>query len=206
MNTSAAMSISHIQFVPFLDPQLSWMNLIIVTNNNLYSIFQEVPMEKPFLHKFIYLCKLAAGSSFAWKTAEFFGSIHPYLAPLSVILCVQPSLEKSVRFSIQRIIGTIIGVMFTVLFFSHVSPGYLTLALSIFLGMLTALCLGMDVKVMEQTALSVLLVIGLEHESKHYPADRIRDTLIGILVAVFLQLLHFQIRRQKRKKVQKSSE
>lgn len=55
--------------------------------------------------------KLAIGSALSWEISKLFGSDHPYLAPLSVILTIQSTVDKTVSLSIKRMIGTVIGIL-----------------------------------------------------------------------------------------------
>ena len=57
--------------------------------------------------------KMAIASAVSWEVAKLVGSNHPYLAPLSAILCLQATIDQSIRFSFQRIVGTAIGVILT---------------------------------------------------------------------------------------------
>jgi hypothetical protein len=61
----------------------------------------------------LFILKMSAASGIAWELAKLAGSKHPYLAPLSVILCVQTTILQSVQYSVHRLLGTIVGVLLT---------------------------------------------------------------------------------------------
>ncbi|TLS35387.1 FUSC family protein [Pseudalkalibacillus caeni] len=135
--------------------------------------------------------KMALASGISWEAAKIAGSSHPYLAPLSVILCLQTTIGKSIHFSLHRIIGTVIGVSVTALIASHLSVNGWTLGLLILGGTLLAKLLKLDETALHQVALTILLVFVFENKTAHYPVDRIRDTVIGALTAVVVHMVVF---------------
>ena len=150
-------------------------------------------------HKFsngnlsILAWKLSIGSTISWELAKLLGSDHPYLAPLSVILTIQSTMDKTVSLSIKRMIGTIIGILVTVLIARHLSINGWSLGILILLGCYISIWLKLDKKVLHQVSLTILFVFFFEHQTKHYAIDRLRDTLIGVLIAGILQLVWFRI-------------
>lgn len=146
----------------------------------------------------ILIWKMSIGSTLSWEISKLLGSDHPYLAPLSVILSIQSTIDKTVSLSIKRVIGTIIGTSVTVLVASHMTMNGWSLGLLILLGCFIAKYLKFDKKVLHQVALTILFVFVFEHQSKHYAIDRIRDTLIGVLVAGIIQLVWFGLILRKK--------
>jgi uncharacterized membrane protein YgaE (UPF0421/DUF939 family) len=145
----------------------------------------------------ILIWKLTIGSSLSWELAKLLGSDHPYLAPLSVILCIQSTMEKTVTLSVKRMIGTIIGIFVAVLIASYLSVNGWNLGLLVLLGGYIAKFLKFDKKVLHQVALTVLFVFVFEHQTKNYAIDRMRDTFIGVLLASFIQIISDRLMRKK---------
>ena len=143
--------------------------------------------ENPYLLTF----KMALGSALSWEIASLAGSGHPYLAPLSVILCLQSTIDQSIRFSFHRIVGTVLGIMVIVLLASHFHLNGWILGLLILIGASLALFLRLDESVLHQVALTILFVFVFEHKTKGYAIDRIRDTIIGSIVAVLIHMFLF---------------
>lgn len=141
--------------------------------------------------KTILIMKMAIGSAIAWQLSKLIGSSHSYLAPLSLILCLQPSLEQSVQFSIRRVVGTIIGVLMTIFFIQYVPLTGWILGIFLFAGTGIALIFGLNTVIIHQVALSILLVFALEEHAGNYGLDRIVDTVLGGILAIFLQLFIF---------------
>lgn len=135
---------------------------------------------------------MTIGSILSWELAKLMGSYHPYLAPLSVILSLQSTEEKTISLSIKRLIGTIIGILVTVLIASNMKINGWNLGLLILLGCYVAKYLKLDRKVLHQVAITILFVFAFEHQSKHYVLDRLRDTLIGGSVACIIQLIWYR--------------
>ena len=142
--------------------------------------------------------KLSIGSTLSWEIAKLFGSDHPYLAPLSVILTIQSTVDKTVSLSIKRMVGTIIGILVTVLIAGHLTINGWSLGILILLGCYFSIWLKLDKKVLHQVSLTILFVFFFEHQAKHYALDRLRDTLIGVLIAGILQLVWFRIILRKK--------
>jgi len=141
----------------------------------------------------ILIWQLAIGSTLAWEIAKLLGSDHPYLAPLSVILCLHTTLNKTVSLSIKRVFGTMIGILVTVLISTHIKINGLNLGLLILLGGFITKWLKFDKIVIHQVALTILFVFVLEHQTKHYAIDRMRDTLVGVVVAYLIQVVWFRV-------------
>ncbi|MCO0601120.1 FUSC family protein [Peribacillus butanolivorans] len=124
------------------------------------------------------------------KTIGFY---HPYLAPLTVILCLQSTIDITVQRSIQRVIGTMIGISVIVLIARHMSINGWNLGLLILLGCYITQWLKFNKTVIHQVALTLLFVFVLEHQTKHYAIDRMIDTLVGVIIAVLIQFVWFRL-------------
>jgi uncharacterized membrane protein YgaE (UPF0421/DUF939 family) len=146
----------------------------------------------------LFILKMSAASGIAWELAKLAGSKHPYLAPLSVILCVQTTILQSVQYSVHRLLGTMIGVLLTAWVVDVLSLNGWTLAILIALVSAVALLLRRNESIIHEVALSVLLVFSLQKQSDHYGFDRIRDTLIGLAVGIALHILVYPPNMVKR--------
>ncbi|XZF77608.1 FUSC family protein [Bacillus sp. AL-1R] len=133
--------------------------------------------------------KLSIGSALAWEISKLFGSSHPYLGPVSLILTVQSTIDKTISLSIKRVIGTMIGIGITVIIASYMKVTGWNLGLLILIGTYIAYYLKLDKKVLHQVALTILFVFAFEHKSKDYAMDRMRDTLVGVLTAGLIQFV-----------------
>jgi uncharacterized membrane protein YgaE (UPF0421/DUF939 family) len=147
--------------------------------------------KKQMENKALLIWKMAIASALSWEIAKIAGSYHPYLAPISVILCLQTTVNKSIRFSYHRMVGTVIGISVTVLVARHLEVNGWTLGLLILVAGFITKWLKRDETALHQVALTVLLVFSFEYKAGSYPIDRFRDTLIGALVAVIIHMIIF---------------
>jgi uncharacterized membrane protein YgaE (UPF0421/DUF939 family) len=147
--------------------------------------------KKQMENKALLIWKMALASALSWEIAKIAGSHHPYLAPISVILCLQTTVNKSIRFSYHRMVGTVIGISVTVLVARHLDVNGWTLGLLILVAGFITKWLKRDETALHQVALTVLLVFSFEYKAGSYPIDRFRDTLIGALIAVLIQMIIF---------------
>ncbi|WEG10810.1 FUSC family protein [Pullulanibacillus sp. KACC 23026] len=134
--------------------------------------------------------KLALGAGLSWQIAKWAGSTHPYLAPLSVILTLQVTVDQSIIYGLQRTLGTLAGVIITALFIPYIGLSAWSIALSILIASTIIALLGFSKIMMNQVALSMLLVLSFESHPS-YGLDRVRDTLIGCILAVLINMLIF---------------
>lgn len=142
--------------------------------------------------------KIAIGSSLSWELSRLLGSEHPYLAPLSVIICIQATTDKTIKLAIQRVIGTIVGIPIVVLIANHLTINGLSLGLLILLGGYMTKWLKLSQQIMHQVALTILLVFVFEKRTENYAFDRMNDTLIGVMVAVLLQFIWSYFKRKQK--------
>ena len=133
---------------------------------------------------------MVIGSALSWELAILFGSKYPYLGPISLILCLQATLHKSIRLGIARIIGTIIGVLSVYILASSLHANGWSIAIVMLVSLLIPLLFRANGTTLHQIALSVVLVLEFEHKLHGYGFDRIRDSLIGVAVALFLQYIY----------------
>ena len=146
-------------------------------------------LKKQMENKTVLIWKMGAASALSWEIAKLAGSNHPYLAPISVILCLQTTINRSIRFSYHRMVGTVIGIIVVVLLEPYLRVNGWTLGCLIIIGSFMAKWLKRDETAIHQVALTVLLVFVLGHKSGDYPIDRFRDTLIGAITAVIIQMI-----------------
>ncbi|MGG5254372.1 FUSC family protein [Neobacillus sp. SM06] len=146
------------------------------------------PSKKRMENKVGLIWKMAVASAVSWEIAKWMGSNHPFLAPISVILCVQTTVKNSIRFSFHRMAGTIIGISVTVATAPYLSVNAWTIGLLILIGSFLVKWLKRDETAIHQAALTILLVFVIGLKSGTYFYDRFRDTLIGAMIAVLVNM------------------
>ncbi|NIK79720.1 uncharacterized membrane protein YgaE (UPF0421/DUF939 family) [Paenibacillus castaneae] len=135
--------------------------------------------------------KTPLAAALSWELAVWAGSKHPYLAPLTVILCIQLTVDKSIQFAWQRVLGTIAGVLFTISITPYLGLNGWSIGLLLLVGALIVTWLKLDHAIMVQVALSILLVMFFQSKMPSYSFDRIRDTVIGAIVAIVIHIMIF---------------
>ena len=108
---------------------------------------------------------MGIGSALSWETAELMNSQHPYLAPLSVILCLQSTYNQTLRLSLKRIIGTIIGILLIVIVSGYLHVNGWNLGLLILVGGFISAWLKFDKVVLHQLAITILCVFVFEQNN-----------------------------------------
>ncbi|WP_161780677.1 FUSC family protein [Tumebacillus flagellatus] len=144
---------------------------------------------KTFLSQNSIVCKNALGCALSWEIGSLVGSKHPYLAPLAVILCLQITVVKTLRHALQRILGSVIGVLLTAYVAQLFGMHGWSIGLMILIGTGVAKALKLGNQVIHQVALTTVLVLTFENKSPQYAFDRIWESVIGAAVAVLLNLL-----------------
>ncbi|OIK15633.1 hypothetical protein BIV60_08810 [Bacillus sp. MUM 116] len=159
-------------------------------------------------NKSLLIWKMAVASAISWQIATLLGSHHPYFAPISVILCLQSTINRSIRFSYHRMAGTIIGISVTVLAAPFINVSSWTIGILILIGCFIAKWLKSDETAIHQVALTILLVFVVGQKAGDYPIDRFRDTLIGAIIAVLIHMLVYppNFTRQVQKNLTQLSE
>lgn len=144
-----------------------------------------------FENKSLVIWKMAIATALSWELAKFTGSHHPYLAPLTVILCMKPLLDQTILFAFYRFIGTVFGIILVIMVAKSLQLNGLTLGILILSGGFLAKWFKLDMNAIEQVALTILLVFVFEQKSEHYAFDRIKDMLIGAVVAIIVNVYIF---------------
>ncbi|MCM3737972.1 aromatic acid exporter family protein [Bacillus cytotoxicus] len=146
---------------------------------------------KGLLKGLMFITKIALASGVSWEIAKMLGSKHPYLAPLTVILSMQETVQHSAVYAFYRIIGTIFGITVTVFIISYLEVNGWTIGLLLLGGMLLPVILRVHKTIIHQVALTILLVFVFVHKTNYYVSDRIRDTIIGALIAIIVHMVIF---------------
>lgn len=136
--------------------------------------------------KILFILKMSLGSGIAWQISDWTGSKYPYLSTLSVILCLQATIHKSIRFSVSRIIGTVFGMVFTVLLSAELPLKGWSIAFILLICTAISLLFGANITAIHQIALSTVLILVFAPKLHGYGMYRVFDTIIGIIVAILI--------------------
>lgn len=155
-----------------------------------------------FLHQTEIIWKIALGSGMSWELAKLAGTKHPFLAPITLILCLRDQTTQSLTFTFKRVVGTILGILIVVLGMklmgAKVSVWELTMLM--FLGLAASKIMRFDNVTIREAALSIVLILALQSKSPQYTIDRMRDTVIGAFVALLFILIVLPINHFRKAK------
>lgn len=126
------------------------------------------------------------GASLAWELSKIAGSSHPYLAPLAVIICLHATLDESILHGYRKIIGTFLGAFATVFIAPYIGSNTWSIGLVVLLGLGMPKLLALSNEVGNHAAISALLILAFRNNGG-YTIDRVRDTIIGVLIAILVK-------------------
>jgi uncharacterized membrane protein YgaE (UPF0421/DUF939 family) len=139
----------------------------------------------------LVIWKNALGSTAAWEIARLTGSTHPYLAPLTLILCLQATVGQSLRFAVYRSAGTTLGVLMIGSFAKDIPLTAWALGVALLISMTLLKIFRLNDQLISQVTLSILFVLYFENQSTGYAWDRAKDTVIGAIVGALFVILLF---------------
>jgi uncharacterized membrane protein YccC len=133
--------------------------------------------------------KVAVAAGIAWAVAlAVYPNGLPYLAPLAVLLIVQPTVYDSLSRAFQRVIGVVLGVAAALVVSHFLTPSGWSIALIIFVGLLLGWSVRLGPQGVVQVPVSALLVFAVGIATPDYGGRRVVDTLIGSAIAVLAVL------------------
>lgn len=135
----------------------------------------------------VWKTALAAGLSF--EIAQLTGTKHPYFAPLAAILCVQITIDKSIKSGYNRIAGTVIGVLLTAFIAGFIGVHGWSIGLIVLIGTLIGRVLGLGESAVYQVGISAMMVLMFEAKSHSYALDRVVETVIGAAIAIIINMV-----------------
>ena len=133
--------------------------------------------------------KVAVGAGIAWAVAlAVYPNGLPYLAPLAVLLIVQPTVYDSLSRAFQRVVGVILGVAAALVVSHFFTASGWSIAIIIFAGLLLGWSVRLGPQGVVQVPVSALLVFAVGGATPDYGGRRVVDTLIGSVIAVLAVL------------------
>ena len=134
--------------------------------------------------------KVAVGAGIAWAVALAVDPNGlPYLAPLAVLLIVQPTVYDSLSRAFQRVVGVVLGVAAALAVSHFLTPSGWSIAIIIFAGLLLGWSVRLGPQGVVQVPVSALLVFAVGSATPGYGGRRVVDTLIGSAIAVLAVLV-----------------
>lgn len=123
-------------------------------------------------------------------------------AVLAVLVCMQDSVEKSIKEGINRTIGTMIGAfsgtLFVFLDFSYLPSFFYYGIVMLGIVFLIHIChlIGIRRSIVIASVVYMVIILGAGENPIQYSIDRTIDTLIGIIMAVSVNRFMFKPKLQ----------
>ncbi|WP_191089505.1 FUSC family protein [Paenibacillus spiritus] len=136
----------------------------------------------------LYMIRVTLAASLSWMTVHaLYGNEFLYFAPLAAILITQGTVKASLEKGICRLIGIVLGglVGLVVGAFLPIGPLSILLILLIGLGIATACRINFQAI----TQVGVTSVLALTFYQDHYVLWRATETLIGVAIALLVNML-----------------
>ncbi|MCR8996405.1 FUSC family protein [Brevibacillus sp. 7WMA2] len=136
-----------------------------------------------------HVCKTVLASGLSLLIASLlFGNHFAYFAPLAAVLTMQLTIADTLEKGIYRVIGVIGGVVSSIIILPYFENGILGLVLVLLVGMGTATALRLNPQIISQIGVSSVMVMTFQ-QMQGYSTGRILETIIGAIVAVFIQMV-----------------
>ena len=133
---------------------------------------------------------LAAGV--AWQAAKLIvGQPQPFFAPVAAVLALGLSRGQPRRRAVELGLGVAVGILIADLLVQLIGTGTWQIGVVVVLAMSAALLVGAGILLVNQAAISAILVITLPGISAGGTLDRLFDALIGAAVALLLSQVLF---------------
>jgi uncharacterized membrane protein YgaE (UPF0421/DUF939 family) len=136
------------------------------------------------------LVQAALGAGLAWMLArEVVGHPQPFFAPIAAILTLGLAYGERGRRAMQIAGGVTLGIAVADLLVVLIGPGTLQLVVVVLLAMAVAVVLGGQQMVVNQAAVSAVLVVALQPPTVELSFARSLDAAVGCAVALALSFL-----------------
>ncbi|MBX5436506.1 MAG: FUSC family protein [Alicyclobacillaceae bacterium] len=133
--------------------------------------------------------KTALACALAWECAQWTGTHRPYFAPLAAILSLQVTVEESLWRGLQRVVGIVFGIVLADVVARFAGVRAWSIGLMVLVGTALASWMKLGQQAIPQVGISAIMVLTLGTHQPGYAWDRVVETVIGVAVAVVLNML-----------------
>ena len=132
----------------------------------------------------------AAAASLAFFLAQVvLGHERPFFAPIAAVICLGITLGSRPRRAVEIVFGVAVGLMVADLLVLVIGTGTLQIAVVVPLAMVAAIFFGGGTILVNQAAVSAILVVVLQPPDAVFSPDRVLDALAGGTVALLVSYL-----------------
>jgi uncharacterized membrane protein YgaE (UPF0421/DUF939 family) len=138
------------------------------------------------------ILQTGVAAAVAWQAAKLIvGQSQPFFAPISAVLALGLSRGQPRRRAVELALGVALGILIADLLVQLIGTGTWQIGVVVVLAMSAALVVGAGILLVNQAAISAILVITLPSLSQGGTLDRLFDALIGAAVALVLSQVLF---------------
>lgn len=128
----------------------------------------------------------------AWQLAKLIvGQAQPFFAPIAAVLALGLARGQPRLRAVELALGVAVGILIADLLVQLIGTGTWQITLVVVLAMAAALLVGAGILLVNQAAISAILVITLPGVGQGGTVDRLFDALIGAGVALLLSQVLF---------------
>jgi hypothetical protein len=132
----------------------------------------------------------AAAASLAFFVARvFLGHERPFFAPVAAVICLSITLGSRPRRAFELVFGVALGLMVADLLVLVIGTGTLQIAAVVLLAMAVAVFFAGGTILVNQAAVSAILVVVLQPPDAVFSANRFLDALVGGAIALLISYL-----------------
>lgn len=138
------------------------------------------------------ILQTGVAAAVAWQAAKLVvGQPQPFFAPIAAVLALGLSRGQPRRRAVELGLGVALGILIADLLVQLIGTGTWQIGIVVVLAMSLALLVGAGILLVNQAAISAILVITLPGISAGGTLDRLFDALIGAAVALVLSQVLF---------------
>lgn len=138
----------------------------------------------------IPILQCGIGAGLAWFLAtDLLGHDRAFFAPIAAIIAMGGAMGKRLSRGIELVVGAMVGIALGSLFISWAGSGPWQIAVTVVVAMLIATIVDGAVILINQAAISAILVATLLPPGSNLSVDRIVDAAVGGLVAVVIMAI-----------------
>ncbi|WP_157794063.1 FUSC family protein [Paenibacillus donghaensis] len=136
----------------------------------------------------LYMIRITLAASLSWIAVHsLYGDGYLYFAPLAAILITQSTVKASFEKGIYRMIGIILGGVVSLVVGQFLDVGALSILLILLIGIGVATACRINIQAVSQVG--VTSVLALTFYQDHYVMWRVAETLIGVLIALAINMI-----------------
>ncbi|CAM4414957.1 FUSC family protein [Paenibacillus typhae] len=136
----------------------------------------------------LYMIRITLAASLSWLAVHsLYGDHYLYFAPLAAILITQGTVKASLEKGCYRLLGIVLGGTVSLIVGRFLDVGIVSLLLILLIGIGVATACRINIQAVSQVGVTSVLALTFYHD--HYVVWRLAETLIGVLIALLINMI-----------------